>query len=226
MIADVHGHVDSLREAAGESDRLMLLGDLVDRGPDSAGVLRLEMDWIDTGRAMLVRSNHDDKLYRLLKGSKIRMTQELSETVAQIERARDAAALRSRFIRIYAETPHVRRVGRYVFAHAAVSPFHFAPPENAFSITRLRRKIESMALYGQVTGARDAEGRPVRLYDWVGQLPGHVTAIVGHDRRGDEPVVHEAPSGARAIFLDTGCGKGGPLSFVDLPTEEFGQVAV
>ena len=224
VIGDVHGHADRLESAAAGADRIMLLGDLVDRGPDNAGSLRLALDWIESGRAMLVRSNHDDKLYRTLKGNRVRINRELSQTLKHINTAPDGEALRRRFIKAYAETPHVRRIGSYVFAHGAVSKYHFSPPDHPLSPTRLRKKIENMALFGQIDGGRDATGRPIRQYGWVEELPPDITAVVGHDCRGETPVIHRSANGARAIFLDTGCGKGGPLSFMDLPDESVGQV--
>lgn len=224
VIADVHGCAEQLEAAAADADFLLLLGDLVDRGPDNPGVLRMALDWIGDGRAFLVRSNHDDKLYRLLKGARVRMNRELSQTVQQIANAPDCDDLKARFIRTYAETPHIRRLGAYVFAHGAVSRYHFSPPDYPLSPTRLRRKIEHMALYGESDGSRDDAGRPLRTYGWVDHLPDGITAVVGHDIRGEEPVIQTGASGARAIFLDTGCGKGGCLSWLDLPGETFGKV--
>ncbi len=224
-IGDVHGYSDRLIAAAGDADSLLLLGDLVDRGPDSAGVLRLALDWMEKGRAFLVRSNHDDKLYRILKGNKIRMTPDLAGTMESLSNAPDCEALKERFIKAYAETPHIQRFGKFVFAHGAVSQYYFRPPEEPLSTTRLRRKIESMALYGEVNGDRDELGRPIRRYNWVDKLPEGVTAVVGHDKRDETPFIHTSENGRRAIFMDTGCGKGGPLSFIDLPSETFGQVS-
>lgn len=223
-IADVHGHPQRMKAAAGDADKLVLLGDLVDRGPDSAGALRLALSWIEKGRAKLVRSNHDDKLYRFLKGNRVRMNADLAGTLSSLEDSNDGDTLKDKFMRVYAETPHVLRLGEYVFAHGAVSSYHFAMPDKPLSLTRLRRRIEKMALFGEVNGSRDDQGRPIRYYDWVEQLPSGITAVVGHDRRGNEPVFHETENGGRAIFLDTGCGKGGPLSFIDLPDENVGQV--
>lgn len=223
-IGDVHGHPESLEAAAGNADHIMLLGDLVDRGPDSAGALRLALDWIEAGRAYLVRSNHDDKLYRMLKGNNIRMNKDLSQTVKSLSNAPDGEELKERFIKVYSDTPHIVRMGNFVFAHGAVSPYHFEQPEEPISLSRLRRRIENMALFGEVRNERDEDGRPVRHYDWVEKLPEGITAIVGHDIRAEKPFIHQTNNGRRAIFLDTGCGKGGPLSYIDLPSETIGQI--
>ncbi len=49
--------------------RVIFLGDLVDRGPDSPGVLRLSMGMVAAGTALAVPGNHEDKLLRALRGT-------------------------------------------------------------------------------------------------------------------------------------------------------------
>jgi hypothetical protein len=219
VIADVHGYPDMLARAAGDASALVLLGDLVDRGPDSPGTLRLALDWIESGRARMVRSNHDDKLARALTGRKITAGKNLSATLAALDAAPDAVDLKARFLRAFDAAPFVIRHGDYVMAHGAVGPRHFRPDADPAA-----HDSDHMALYGQVDGTLTPEGKPVRYYNWVDTLPAGVTAIVGHDKRGDTPFVHPGAQGGRAIFLDTGCGKGGALSFIDLPAEKIGQV--
>jgi protein phosphatase len=223
VIADVHGHPDMLARAAGDAPALVLLGDLVDRGPDSPGVLRLALDWIESGRARMVRSNHDDKLARALTGRKITAGRNLSATLAALEAAQDAPDLKTRFLRAFEAAPFVINHGRYVMAHGAVHPLRFGE-DGAYVVRESERDSDHMALYGEVDGTLQSDGKPVRHYNWVDALPRGVTAIVGHDKRGDTPFVHVGANGGRAIFLDTGCGKGGALSFIDLPEETIGQV--
>lgn len=64
VVGDIHGHTDlleiMLRDVAfdGEKDRLISVGDLIDRGPDSLGALEyLEKPWF-----YCVRGNHEDLL--------------------------------------------------------------------------------------------------------------------------------------------------------------------
>ena len=47
---------------------LIFVGDLVDRGPDSPGVLRLVMNMVEAGTALAVPGNHDLKLVKKLAG--------------------------------------------------------------------------------------------------------------------------------------------------------------
>jgi len=71
VIGDVHGCLEELRglverlEVAPE-DRLVLLGDLVDRGPDSPGVVRYVRELAETmgDQLVLILGNHEDKHLR------------------------------------------------------------------------------------------------------------------------------------------------------------------
>ncbi|MEZ5937624.1 MAG: metallophosphoesterase [Hyphomonadaceae bacterium] len=227
-IGDVHGEVAMLQVAAAGAERLILLGDLVDRGPDSPGVLRLALDLLESGRARLVRSNHDDKLHRVLMGRPVKVGVHLGKTLADLDAAPDSGELKRRFIRQFERAPYHIWHGAYVFAHGAVHPQVHSPArtlEDHVSVTARTRHVESMALYGEVDGTIDARGKPVRHYNWVDQIPPEVVAVVGHDRRnGTTPKAYSGRAGGKAYFLDTGCGKGGPLSYIDLPSEQLGQV--
>ena len=93
LIGDVHGCLDELTElfeklgytvagvldpdgrpavhvAPPEDRKAIFVGDLVDRGPDTPGVLRLVMRMVEAGTGLCVRGNHDDKLARKLNGRK------------------------------------------------------------------------------------------------------------------------------------------------------------
>src|SRR5262245_16953556 len=65
LVGDVHGCRDELvelldRVGLGDDDRLVLVGDLVARGPDSRGTLDLLMRL----GARSVRGNHEDRVLR------------------------------------------------------------------------------------------------------------------------------------------------------------------
>jgi protein phosphatase len=53
----------------------------------------------------------------------------------------------------------------------------------------------------------------------VDRIPAGVTVYCGHDRRSTDgrPYRRVGSSGGTAVFLDTGAGKGGHLSWIDLP---------
>lgn len=70
IVGDVHGEIDALRALLGhlgyskdgshpEGRRLVFLGDLTDRGPDSPGVIDLVQSFVEAGHAQCVLGNHD-----------------------------------------------------------------------------------------------------------------------------------------------------------------------
>jgi len=76
----------------------------------------------------------------------------------------------------------------------------------------------SRALFGETTGRTQPDGFPERLLRWVNHIPDGMTVYCGHDQRSRDgrPWVTQGDSGGQAIFLDTGAGKGGHLSWIDL----------
>lgn len=75
LVGDVHGEIDALHallarlgyDGAGrhpDGRRLVFLGDLIDRGPDSPAVLELVRGFVAAGRAQCVLGNHELNLLR------------------------------------------------------------------------------------------------------------------------------------------------------------------
>jgi len=69
IIGDVHGCIDELKElvhqlAIVSGDRLIFIGDLIDRGPDSLGVVRQVYEWSKFFDVFLLLGNHEEKFNR------------------------------------------------------------------------------------------------------------------------------------------------------------------
>jgi protein phosphatase len=217
VVGDVHGDLRGFRAAA-ETDRFLVqLGDLADYGPDSAGTLRLMFQLIDEGRGLFVIGNHDLKLARALNGGGARVDEHLAVTLAQLD-----AELRARALLEIPRAPawvlRERREGRELFVHGG---FHTAmlesdpPPPPSGHV----HGVLARALYGEPTGRLQPDGYPERSLRWVDRIPAGTRVYVGHDRRSGDgrPYVRRNPQGGEAVFLDTGAGKGGHLSWMDLP---------
>ena len=74
------------------------------------------------------------------------------------------------------------------------------------------------ALYGEPTGRTQPDGYPERSLRWVDRIPSGITVYCGHDCRSSDgrPYRRRGAAGGSAVFLDTGAGKGGHLSWIDL----------
>lgn len=67
FIGDVHGWCDRLERVLAQAEgEIVLLGDLIDRGPDAPGVLDLVIQLVAQGRAQVVLGNHEYALLRAL----------------------------------------------------------------------------------------------------------------------------------------------------------------
>lgn len=118
-IGDVHGHLLTLDRLLAEirfdrkTDRLWFCGDLVNRGPDSLGVLRRVADLGD--RALAVLGNHDVHLLARAEGlAEPKRRDTLDEVLAAPDRADLLDWLRRR--------PLVHREGEWFLVHAGLHP--------------------------------------------------------------------------------------------------------
>ena len=218
VVGDVHGEATQFEAAirgAREKNLFVLqLGDLTDRGPDDASALRLMLDLLDAGQGAFLLGNHDRRLLRALTGHNVKRGHGLDETLAALEAAPD---LVPRAIAAISAAPAWLTRPGALFVHGALHPEMLveASPPLAYAA---RGSAISFALYGETSGRHHANGMPERLYRWVDRIPAGLTVFCGHDvlARDGRPHVREGLAGGRAVFVDTGAGKDGHLSWIDL----------
>ncbi|WP_242918799.1 metallophosphoesterase [Pontibacter liquoris] len=188
--------------------KLIFVGDLVDRGPDSPNVLRLVMDMVAAGQAFCVTGNHDDKLYRMLLGHKVQVRHGLELTVTQL--AAYDKAFHTRVKNFISGLPHHLMLdeGRLIVAHAGLE-------ERLHGISS--RGVRELCLYGPVSGEKDEKGLPIRL-DWAAEYCGKAIVVYGHTP------VFEPSWRNNTINLDTGCVFGGRLTALTYPEQHLTYV--
>ncbi|MCG0996231.1 metallophosphoesterase [Acetobacter indonesiensis] len=218
VVGDVHGDLQAFRHAIATDRFIIQLGDLVDYGPDSAGVLRLMMDVMQRGRGLFLIGNHDRKLGRALLGRKLRPDPPLEATLTQLFQPENTDVLHT--ILPYLEAaPAWVVLGRKVFVHGAfdVRMLMEPPPPALGRVTFLL----SRALFGETTNRMQKDGYPERCLNWVNHIPTGYTVYCGHDQRSTNgcPLTIPGRTGGQAIFTDTGAGKGGHLAWLDLPPD-------
>ena len=218
IVGDVHGCHEELRELLDrlgyrdltppEGRSLVLVGDLVDRGPKVAEVLDLIMRMERAGAARCVMGNHDAKLLRHLRGRPVTISHGLDASIEQLERM--PAAFRQSAAGYLAAMPShlVLDGGRLVVAHAGL-------PEELHGTESSR--VRSFALYGDPTGRYDEHGLPIRR-DWAADYRGEALVVYGHT-----PLV-EPQWVNGTINIDTGCVFGGALTALRYPERELIQV--
>jgi protein phosphatase len=212
VVGDVHGDARGFAYAVATDRFIVQLGDLIDQGPDSAAVLRGMFELIDAGRGLFLIGNHEFKLARVLAGQATRADAAVAVTLGQLD-----PALRARVLVEVARAPAWLRWGDVLFVHGGL---HTAMLEGPSPVVGLGRPepVVARALYGEPTGRAQPDGYPERSLRWVDRIPAGLTVYCGHDRRSNDgrPLVRRGAAGGTAVFLDTGAGKGGHLSWIDL----------
>lgn len=226
IVGDVHGCLDELlalcaalgydvaatdrRAVLGHRDgrKPIFVGDLVDRGPDTPGVVRFVRSIVEAGAGFCVVGNHDAKLARALRGRAVTIAHGLDASLAQLAMVDEDE--RRGFARFLEGLPDhlVLDDGRLVVAHAGL-------PETMHG--RASGRVRAFAQHGQTTGETDGFGLPVRLR-WADHYHGRALVAYGHT-----PVVEPQWLNG-TICVDTGCVFGGRLTALRYPERELVSV--
>ncbi|MFJ1604952.1 polynucleotide kinase-phosphatase [Streptomyces sp. NPDC088253] len=218
IIGDIHGCASELENLLGklgyvdgahpQGRTAVFVGDLVDRGPDTPGVLRRVMSMVAAGDALCVPGNHENKFGRYLKGRKVQHSHGLAETIEQMDgESEEFRELVREFVDGLV-SHYVLDGGRLVVCHAGL-------PEKYHG--RTSGRVRSHALYGDTTGETDEFGLPVR-YPWAEDYRGRAAVVYGHTP------VPTATWLNNTICLDTGAVFGGKLTALRWPERELVDV--
>lgn len=226
IIGDIHGCLTETLELLGtlgyevskqdgrfgvshpQGRKLIFVGDLVDRGPDSPNVVRLVSSVVESGMGFCVAGNHDVKLSRALRGRDVKVSHGLAESLAQLEG--ESAEFR-RFAAEFLDdlvSHYVLDDGKLVVAHAGLREEMHGRGSGA---------VRQFAMYGETTGETDEYGLPVR-YNWAADYRGKAMVVYGHT-----PVL-EPEWLNNTICVDTGCVFGGKLTALRYPERELVSV--
>lgn len=218
IIGDVHGcrsELETLLAELGwqglthpEGRTAVFVGDLVDRGPDTPGVLRLVMDMVEAGTAICVAGNHEQKLVRALDGRKVKVAHGLQESLDQLAAQAPEFVERARTFMDGLLSHYRLDGGKLVVAHAGLKEAYHG---------RASGRVRSFALYGDTTGETDEYGLPVR-YPWAEEYRGRAMVVYGHTPTTKPEWINNT------ICLDTGAVFGGRLTALRYPSREIVSV--
>jgi hypothetical protein len=222
IIGDVHGCLAELEElisllSPAADDKLYFIGDLVDKGPDSAGVVQYVRRLAENQPLILVLGNHEEKLLRFIQHKEtqsaalqqMKNTEKLELLMGQLSTA-DIQFLSSAYI-------------NYIIVEAGVCLLHGGIPGNNKTDLSVNNPY-SLDVFKKLKGAElilktrflDQAGNFVSLGQedessvfWSEVYDGHFGKVIfGH-----HPVVAAEPTVfPNAINIDTGCVFGGWLT--------------
>ena len=170
-IGDVHGRLDLLRKLMGrifedmsregtpaETQRIIFLGDLIDRGPDSLGCLEYIYGYMRDHGAELIMGNHEELFLRTLKGDSqalalwlehgghdslksfgVTPPGEDEDSFDFGERLR--ASLDPKLIEMLESAPTQLSSGDYLFVHAGVRPGVALEKQDDFDLYFIRQEF-------------------------------------------------------------------------------------
>lgn len=217
-IGDIHGQLDRLRAAhdliardaaANGPGPVVHLGDLVDRGPDSAGVVAFLMAGIAAGADWVVIAGNHDRMFRLFVEPALRHDPRLRHDLSWLHpRIGGAATLASYGVRAPADRP-VAAV--HADARAAVPAEHLA---FLGGLPAFHRVHEVLCVHagirpGLPLAAQTEDDMLWIRHDFLDDPRDHGALIVhGHT------AIDRARHYGNRLNLDSGAGYGGPLSAV------------
>ena len=203
VIGDVHGEYKMLCEVLKkasynpEQDQLILLGDYIDRGPDSKKVVQKTKQLVKNG-AIALKGNHEEMAFQYISKmkEKKRCVYFRNGGRKTINSYNDLNKFEED-IRWLNKLPCIKKIeNKYIFVHAGIKPGIGPRKQSKRNLLWIRDDFFS--------------------YDWSKrEFP--ETIVVGHT---PFPEVRKLPG---IITVDTGAGKGGVLSLLDLTNDNIYQ---
>jgi len=225
FFGDIHGccaEFTALAEdALARNLHLHSLGDLINRGPDSPGCMRLACDLQDSGWLDLNPGNHDERFLRWFKGEAVPIKPNgLGSTLVQLKDVADREALTRRYAHLLLRAPLWSRFGRIYAVHAALHPEMIGRNGPMLGASDWKSEHHRFALEGELREEGDPErwalGR--RSFHWLDEIPAGVTVMIGHSIASTDGLRERRnAAGGRIIHLDTGLQRSGRLAYIDVP---------
>lgn len=237
-IGDVHGCLEELQELLGKlqldsSDRLVFVGDLVDRGPDPVRVVRFVMRLLQAHpNTVVLKGNHEDKLckWRLREaqrkesGRENKMRQPDDARRAQWEALTEGEVDWLRNLPVYAVLDD-----NWVAVHAGLVPGVPLEEQDPDKVMRIRTLDPVTLKVGQRTDEQESLEDPPGTVFWASLWKGPYSVVYGHAvNKGhlqkpqclEYPLVHRGWSESKEMIaclgIDTGCCFGGRLTAASL----------
>jgi bis(5'-nucleosyl)-tetraphosphatase (symmetrical) len=218
FVGDVHGCIDEFNELLRKvsydpkTDRLILLGDLIDRGPDSVAVVRKAREL----RLECLMGNHEHKYIKWFRSQGTR--------VDVYDKRAFYTELADQDITYIHDMPTYIELDDIIAVHAGLKPGIAISSQTKDDLMYLRytdagRKFISLKkinkLGKEATGARF----------WTEFWSGPKSVVYGHNVHSyEDPLIEEVAPGVFCYGIDTGCCFGGRLTALIWESREIVQV--
>lgn len=185
VISDIHGCINSLialikRIELKKSDQLFFLGDYINKGPDSGGVIDYIIDLIEQGYQIFpLRGNHEENLLEL-EDHKKKLAHFVIEHHSQ-NLLNKSGKIRKRYMAFLSKLPYYFDIGDFFIVHAGLN----------FKINKPLDDLHAML------NIRDF---PID-FNWLGDK----TIVHGHNPKALSLIITAIATKSKVIPLDNGC---------------------
>lgn len=218
-VGDIHGmrkHFNGLWDQLQPSkdDTIVILGDMIDRGPDPKGVVQDILDrQADGFNIIALQGNHEDMYMACLDGINAigNGEEDIQENICDVFLFNGGNTTSKSYGRIVPDDDHLDffrslplkyETDEYFFCHAGVDPNKSLQNQTGVDLLWIREKfLYSPKDFGKLI------------------VFGHTPTMMIHDHKSLEPFVTDTKIG-----IDTGCVFGGRLTALILPEFEYLQV--
>lgn len=221
---DVHGCLDELQTLykmlEWESlDEIRHSGDLVDRGPDSSGVVQFCREHNIQG----VLGNHDGVINEWMKSyPRLPKNPDKARTINQL------MASDTKNIEYLKNLPHIHIDDemKIVYVHGGILPsvpFHQQPELMVCRLAMIHPSFPDKVRWNTIdrNGRTEEQNRADGWRRWYEVYNHEYDCIYGHNVYQAGPFVHQNSGFGRTIGIDTGCNWSGELTAVIMPELRF-----
>lgn len=228
-VGDVHGCITELRELLAlvgyrpEADSLIFVGDLVDRGPDPAGVVRYVRELQKHGDVITTMGNHEEKLVRWFL--RVRQEKETGKPNKMSPPHKDRLAqwqsMSDEDVRWLSDLPLAVGVAGWSAVHAGFEnvPMTHQKPEK---VIRCRWIFENTGLMAPFK--KGTLEQPDGSINWTERWRGPENVVYGHAVHSLKDPRVDRVNGVECWGIDTGCCFGGRLTALCLESREVWQI--
>lgn len=224
LIGDIHGCAAEFRSLVGKldlntSDKIVLLGDLIDKGPSPAEVVAFAREI----GATTILGNHEEKALRWLKHeAKRKATGKNNPMNVSAEHAEQWSSLSADDVSYLESAPWFKDLGNnFLAVHGGLTPGVPLDQQKPNNVLRLRY----VTAEGKFAGLDANLNKPAGVDEWQARYDGPNSLVVGHAVHSlDQPRIDTFEDGREIWNIDTGCVHGGHLTALVLETKEVIQV--